>query len=338
MGLPDNDILCVAIDEQGNKWFGTEYGVSKFNGTDWANYSPESQGSLSDKVGAITFDNKGNKWFGTYGGGAVKFSDQIVVSAKSLIVEASGSNDVHFDITSAISWNVSSSDTWLTVSPSSGSNNGTVTLIVSANPASTERTASITVSGTGIASQTISVTQEAGIPNLSVSVSALTIGDTLNSVASFDILSNTDWTITSSEEWLTTSSLSGSDSATIMLTASANLLSITRQATLTISAANTVSQIINITQQAHITAGINESFGSKENIYPNPVTGKLNIRLLSENLPSIIQIYSVTGKRLVDIIAVSPETAIDLDKFPEGPYIIKITSLQQTTVQKIIKN
>jgi hypothetical protein len=66
-----------------------------------------------------------------------------------------------FGITSNVSWTVSSSASWLTVSPTSGSNSGTVTLTASANSGSNARTATVTVSGAGVSNQTVTVTQEA---------------------------------------------------------------------------------------------------------------------------------------------------------------------------------
>jgi hypothetical protein len=66
-----------------------------------------------------------------------------------------------FSVNSNISWAVTSSQTWLTLSSASGSNNASITLIATANPNNSIRTATITVSGTGVTSQTITVTQAA---------------------------------------------------------------------------------------------------------------------------------------------------------------------------------
>ena len=38
-GLADNGVNSIAIDAQGNKWFGTSAGVSKFDGTTWTTYT-----------------------------------------------------------------------------------------------------------------------------------------------------------------------------------------------------------------------------------------------------------------------------------------------------------
>ena len=70
--LASNFVNAIAIDAQGNKWFGTDHGVSKFDGSDWTNYTT-SDGLASNNVNAIAIDAQGNKWIGTNGGGVSKF-------------------------------------------------------------------------------------------------------------------------------------------------------------------------------------------------------------------------------------------------------------------------
>ena len=48
---------------------------------------------------------------------------------------------------------------WLTVNPTSGSNNGTETVTAQQNTGTAARTAIVTVSATGVPSQTVTVTQ-----------------------------------------------------------------------------------------------------------------------------------------------------------------------------------
>lgn len=37
--LPGNEVNAIGIDAQGNKWFATTNGVTKFNGTTWETYT-----------------------------------------------------------------------------------------------------------------------------------------------------------------------------------------------------------------------------------------------------------------------------------------------------------
>lgn len=82
---------------------------------------------------------------------------QLSVSPTSLsYTEKGGSGKI--TITSNTDWAVSSNQTWCTVSPASGSNNGTVTVTVSANDSNNDRAATVTVKS-GNVTREVSVTQ-----------------------------------------------------------------------------------------------------------------------------------------------------------------------------------
>jgi ligand-binding sensor domain-containing protein len=73
-----NRINAIAIDPWGNKWFGTNNGVNKFDETTWTTYNTSNSGLAFNKVSAIAIDYAGNKWFGTrvsdgYGYGVSRF-------------------------------------------------------------------------------------------------------------------------------------------------------------------------------------------------------------------------------------------------------------------------
>ncbi len=59
-------VLSIAIDDQGNKWFGTNYGgVGKFDDINWTVYNTSNSGLPEDIVYSIVIDALENKWFGT---------------------------------------------------------------------------------------------------------------------------------------------------------------------------------------------------------------------------------------------------------------------------------
>jgi hypothetical protein len=66
-GLANNNVYSIAIDLQGNKWFGTLGGVSKFDGTNWTTYTT-ANGLANNTVNSIAIDSNYNKWIGTNGG------------------------------------------------------------------------------------------------------------------------------------------------------------------------------------------------------------------------------------------------------------------------------
>ncbi len=94
----------------------------------------------------------GTVYFEDVGGSTTTLS----VSPISLTLAAEANSTGTFTVTSNTSWTVSSSQYWLTVSPTSGSNNETVTVTAQANGSLTRR-AKVTVYGD--TSQTVTVTQ-----------------------------------------------------------------------------------------------------------------------------------------------------------------------------------
>jgi streptogramin lyase len=70
--LCNNEVNTIVIDAQGNKWFGTAGGVSKFDGTNWTTYNT-TNGLTDNNSIVVTIDSDGNKWIGTQIGGASKF-------------------------------------------------------------------------------------------------------------------------------------------------------------------------------------------------------------------------------------------------------------------------
>ena len=63
-GLAGNYVSAIAVDKEGNKWFGTDMGVSKFDGNTWTTYTT-SDGLVCNHVISIAIDHEGNLWFGT---------------------------------------------------------------------------------------------------------------------------------------------------------------------------------------------------------------------------------------------------------------------------------
>ena len=102
------------------------------------------------------------KLVGTEGGGVTPppVGNNLTVSLSNLSFAATGENKT-FNVTSNTSWTVTSSQTWCTVNPGSGSNNGTVTVTTSANTGNS-RTATITVKTTdNSVTRTVTVVQDA---------------------------------------------------------------------------------------------------------------------------------------------------------------------------------
>src|SRR5882672_1525421 len=81
------------------------------------------------------------------------------VSPATVSVAAAANSTGTFSVTSNTNWTVTDDQSWLTASPTSGANNGTVTVTAQQNTGTSARTAIATVSATGASAQTVTVTQ-----------------------------------------------------------------------------------------------------------------------------------------------------------------------------------
>lgn len=139
-----------------------------------------------------------------------------------------------------------------------------------------------------------------------------------------------------------TLSVSGADSYTWNTAANTSTISVSPSITTVYTATGTTSSSGcnsqgNFTVSVIVCTSLSEQ--AKNNsilIYPNPVSNKLNINNLSAN-NSQIELYDVTGKKLDSFKTSSSENILNMEKYPEGIYYLKITTLSEQYVHKIIK-
>jgi len=105
-----------------------------------------------------------------------------------------------------------------------------------------------------VADQKITVTQSAAGAVLSVTPATATLAAAAGSTATLSVTSNIAWTVQSDQPWLTVSPASGNGNGTIVLTASANQVTIARGALVTVSASGLVSQVVMVTQSPAATS------------------------------------------------------------------------------------
>jgi ligand-binding sensor domain-containing protein len=63
-GLPSNNVLGVAVDTDNNKWFATQAGVAKYDGSSWAVFTT-ADGIIDNYITCIAVDISNNVWVGT---------------------------------------------------------------------------------------------------------------------------------------------------------------------------------------------------------------------------------------------------------------------------------
>jgi hypothetical protein len=158
------------------------------------------------------------------------------------------------------SWNATSSASWLSVSPSSGSGAGTINVTYAANTTTTERTGTITVTA-GDRTDTCVVTQAATTLNISpdsrqVSATSGRFSITVDTAVS--------WNAASSASWLSVSPSSGSGAGTINATYATNTTATARAGTITVTAGSFTDTCV-VTQAAATTSGTSANNNNNNN-------------------------------------------------------------------------
>jgi hypothetical protein len=71
-------------------------------------------------------------------------------------------------------------------------------------------------------------------------------------------------------------------------------------------------------------------------VYPNPAADELTVN--SETTITEVCLYDAMGRQLLQTSVQSPQAKINMSAYPEGWYLLHITTLQGLSVKKIVKN
>ena len=147
---------------------------------------------------------------------------QLSLSDLAANFEASGSLEKTVSVTSNTEWTVSCPDAWVTISPSSGSGNGSFKITVAENKTFETRSATVTVKA-GDKSSSVKVSQLALTPSILVSPATLEVGAEGGAV-SVDITSNASWTVSVPAEgnWAAPDATSGEGNKKVTFTVAPN--------------------------------------------------------------------------------------------------------------------
>ncbi|MBE0663289.1 MAG: T9SS type A sorting domain-containing protein [Bacteroidales bacterium] len=141
-----------------------------------------------------------------------------------------------FDLLSnTTNWTVTESIPWLSVVPVFGNGNGTLTVNYDANAITTPRTGEITISAPYTPNVIVVVNQVGAPPYLTVLPPERNVS-TAAGTTTFDVTSNTDWTVTESVPWLTVAPMSGTMNGTITVNYTENTALASRSGQITLTA------------------------------------------------------------------------------------------------------
>ncbi len=261
------------------------------------------------------------------------FTPTLSVSPSNRSVTSSAGT-TSFTVSSNSSWTTGSNASWCTVT-TGGSGNGSISTTYSENTSFSSRVATITVTVAGLPAQTVTVTQDAAAPLLTVGPSNQNVA-ALAGTTSFNVTSNTSWTVSSSAAWCTVNS-SGSGNATITASFTTNAINAIRIATLTVTVTGLTPQTVTVTQAAS-TVGVSEQSFTDLQVYPNPTKGifKFNTPGTRDQVLGV-SIMDISGKTIFSKVCTgSEEYTMDLSLEPRGIYFIRINSGNTTQVRRIV--
>jgi hypothetical protein len=175
-------------------------------------------------------------------------------------------------------------------------------------------------------------------PALTVTPSDITISSASGSKGNFNVKSNTSWNISHTDNWLNLSSLSGNGIGAITVTAtSPNDSSGSRIASVIFSGTSVSPVTVRVTQSFKNSTIINNVTKMPVNIYPNPVSGFLNINYRDDRFKSFYILNSqgvILSKEKVKV----PIQLIDFSKYRDGLYILEFfNSDGESTMVKVVK-
>ena len=168
----------------------------------------------------------------------------LTLSAASGSVASTAGNTT-VGVTANVSWTAVSNATWCTVSPASGTNDGSLNVGYPVNNSTIARSATITVSN-GTISRTYILTQSGNTPTLTLSAATGSVASPAGSTT-VGVIANVFWTAVSNATWCTVTPASGTNDGSLNVVYEVNNLSISRSATITVSN-GTISRTYVLTQ------------------------------------------------------------------------------------------
>ena len=188
-------------------------------------------------------------------GGGVSFGYTISMPPILSTAFTSGGETRSYSFTTgAPSWTASSNQSWCTVTPASGSGNGTLQVKAAANATPIHRTATITISGPNVATYTFTVTQE-GAQTYSLTLSQTSLNLAAGGEGKSVLVTRSDlaasWTASSNQPWCKVTPTTSSTSSIydlMVVEADLNTTTAQRTATITVIGFNMPVRTITVTQ------------------------------------------------------------------------------------------
>ncbi len=239
-----------------------------------------------------------------------------------------------FSVASNSNWAVSSNEPWCTVN-SSGSGNGTINASYAENASTLPRVATITVTVSGIPSETVTVSQAGADPTLLVGPTDQIVSYESGSVE-FSVTSNSEWTVHSDTDWCSVTA-SGTGNGTITAAYEENTTAEVRITNITVSVSGFPDQTVTLTQEA-APISVKEISLSEFRLYPNPANSHVVLnpegKMVENALLSILTMKGeVVFEKLIDS---GSEQSISVTSLKSGTYTVRIVSGNKAWNERLV--
>lgn len=284
-------------------WLSLSQTSGKGNAT--VTVTAEENVSSDERVGTMLLRIDGKSGYSTIN---VRQSGKSISLTPSELAFTSNASTQNVNVTSDGKWNVSTSESWLSVSPISGEGNATLKVSVTENMSVSQRSGIVSVFMGGKV-KTLPVTQNSKSFGLTPMSLSFTDKSSTQSIA---VETDGAWSATTDESWITISPASASGSSTLMVTVTENTTNATRNGTISVTMgdktlnvpvsqngkfltiANTVLSYTSKGGSIDITISTNDSWTARVegdvtwiSLSQTSGTGAANIKVIAADNPSV---------------------------------------------------
>jgi hypothetical protein len=172
------------------------------------------------------------------------FTPQLSASPLTLNVNPPAATAT-INVTSNLAWTATESSSWFSISPLSGTNNGTITVTYNQNTSASGRSGTITISAPDVPNVIVTVNQAGA--TLAVTPASRSVSAPAGSTT-FSVNSNTTWTVSESVSWFSVSPMSGTANGTLTVNYDQNLSTTPRSGQITVSSPGLPSVVVTVNQ------------------------------------------------------------------------------------------
>ena len=243
------------------------------------------------------------------------------------------SGSAQLNVTSNFDWTVSSDVSWCTVSPLSGSDNATLTLVYAENTTIQQRMASVTIQGSSMSLAAI-LTQDAAPASLLVEPMSAQVTYEAG-FFDFAVTSNVPWAATADSAWLEVTP-SGTGSGVLKVMYGQNPYTHPRHAIITITGEGLNPQEINFGQNLS-SVGINQVDQKAIKIYPNPASDAFIVEVDATIYPKFtIQLLNAEGKEILSKKCTGKDKyTVNVSSVNSGFYMVRLVA-DEKTVNRVL--